>query len=143
MISNKELLICFLDQINVENDIIRDKLRQITPLLYFVNFDVVQIYIEDVEDEVYVCFSLLNPDFENSGELMFSLREEDTKIYIYRKKILFENDSNKLFSDTLDFIEKLLRGKYCLIKKYRNKEVFDYEVFFDVDLIFNGVNMLR
>ncbi|PHS08079.1 MAG: hypothetical protein COA88_07235 [Kordia sp.] len=128
MIRNKEGLEAFLKQFIVDNFLISSKFELIKKILVKIDFDKTSIFIEDIIDEVCVIFSLKEPDFQNSGEFSFFLRDTNTKIYLYGKKIRIDEDSGACFNKTFELITMILNGEYKLNRKYKENEVISYEV---------------
>lgn len=113
----------------IESDeTVKNRIKLLLPLLKQINFGKTSVFYEKINDELSFIFSLKNPDFKNSGEIIISLRKNNTKIYLYGCKFYFNDSVNS--EETLKFINLILKGSYNIrkVKRVKDNSIILYEV---------------
>ncbi len=111
------------------NNVIKDDISLIFPLLLKVDYNKVSLCYEDLIDEFYFIFYLKSDN--DSGRISIVIRENFTsKIYAYGCKFFFKDFKNILKKEEqlYQIVDTVLKGDYNINEEKYNEEVLSYEV---------------
>ncbi len=110
------------------NKVLRDKVLDICSLLAAIDEVKLSFNYEDLVDEFeFVFYNKLHND---SGKIILTIREHQSKIYIYGCKFLSTDLPVNLDTNMYYVLQLALSGKYSVTEKGRNGKLYTQDIDF-------------